>query len=282
MDPARLKKISRRTILGALGVGVPSTIWAAAIEPNLLSITRKEIKLPQWPPALDGFKVAQITDIHYRPESDEVLVSKITRALKDEVPDLIALTGDFVIDHPSVLSGLFSSLRDLTAHHGIIASPGNHDRWHCQPTQLKREIEAVGFTYLQNEGTHITIKGEKVFVNGLDSIWGGNPAPAKAWRGHHGDTPVISLVHEPDPFDDLRKNHRIDLQLSGHTHGGQCRVPLVGYPPVKVRYGRKYVYGHFEEDGSHLWVGRGIGTVGYRVRFACTPELAILTLRSSS
>lgn len=72
------------------------------------------------------------------------------------------------------------------------------------------------------------------------------------------------------------------LQVSGHTHGGQCRLPLLGYAPVKVRYGRKYVYGGFSRGDSRLFVTRGIGTTGLRVRFACPPELAVLTLRGSS
>jgi predicted MPP superfamily phosphohydrolase len=90
-----------------------------------------------------------------------------------------------------------------------------------------------------------------------------------------------AFVLEPDYFDDLRARRPIALQLSGHTHGGQCRVPLVGYAPRKVDFGRIYIDGHHARDGSNLFVTRGIGTVGLRVRFACPPQLAILTLRSA-
>ena len=261
-------------------MGVPSSVWAAAIEPNLLSITRKDLTLPRWPKALDGFRVAQLTDIHFRPGTDDGLLEKIQKALKKETVDLIVLTGDFVTNERNVLPELFRKLKGLQANHGIIASPGNHDRWHLSGATIRKHVQAAGFDYLQNKGTMLSIKGEN--VNGLDSIWGGHPIASQAWAGHRGDAPVISLVHEPDPFDDLRANQRVDLQFSGHTHGGQCRVPLIGYAPVKVKYGRKYIYGHYKKDDSHLWVSRGIGTVGTRVRFACTPELAILTLRSSS
>ena len=136
-------------------------------------------------------------------------------------------------------------------------------------------------TFLSNAGTNLHIKGENIFVNGLDSIWGGRPNPTRAWRGHQKGTPVLALVHEPDPFDELHQSHPLDLQLSGHTHGGQCRVPILGYVPVKVKFGRKFIYGHFQKADSQLFVGRGIGTVGLRVRFACAPEIAILTLRSA-
>jgi len=276
-----LKRITRRSALGVLGIGIPSGIWAAGIEPNLLSTTHKELNLPNWPKALDGFRLAQLTDIHYRPGKDDALIAKIHLALEQEKPDLITLTGDFVIDDPSSLPELFRELKGLSAPQGIIASPGNHDRWHCSTYQLRKEIEGIGASYLQNQSTKLHIKGENIFINGLDSIWGGRPNTAKAWKGHQKNEAVISLVHEPDPFDDLHREQAIDLQLSGHTHGGQCRVPLIGYAPISVKYGRKFTYGHFQKGRSQLFVGRGIGTVGFRVRFACSPELVILTLRSS-
>lgn len=278
----RPKVITRRSILGTLGIGIPCGTWAAAIEPNILSITRKEINLPRWPKALDGFRLAQLTDIHFRPDDDEKLLKKIGKALKEEDVDLLALTGDYVIEDGSVMPALCRHLQDFPAKHGIVACPGNHDRWHVPNHRLKDSLETAGVNYLRNAGTTLNIKGEKIFINGLDSIWAGHPSSAHAWAGHRGDTPVISLVHEPDPFDDLRSQCRVDLQLSGHTHGGQCRVPLIGYAPIKVKYGRNYLYGHYQKEDSQLWVGRGSGTVGPRVRFACSPELAILTLRSSS
>ena len=89
-------------------------------------------------------------------------------------------------------------------------------------------------------------------------------------------------MHEPDVFDQLIKTNHVSLQLSGHTHGGQCRVPLLGYAPVKVKYGRKYIYGAYEKGDSRLFVSRGLGTVGTPVRFACIPEVAILTLKAGT
>ncbi|MFT6180688.1 MAG: putative MPP superfamily phosphohydrolase [Akkermansiaceae bacterium] len=276
-----LKRITRRSTLGVLGIGIPSGIWAAGIEPNLLSITRKELTLPRWPKALDGFRVAQLTDIHFRPGTDDGMIAKLHEALGEEKPDLITLTGDFVINDPSSLPELCRELKGISAPHGVIASPGNHDRWHCSTFNLRKEIEGTGMTYLQNQSTKLHIKGENIFVNGLDSIWGGQPLPGRAWQGHKKDEPVIALVHEPDPFDELHLSRPLDLQLSGHTHGGQCRVPFFNYAPAKVKFGRKFIYGHFQKGDAQLFVGRGLGTVGIRVRFACPPELVILTLRSS-
>jgi predicted MPP superfamily phosphohydrolase len=275
------KRITRRSALGLLGIGIPSGAWAAAIEPSLLSVTRREISLPHWPKALDGFRIAQLTDLHYRPGTDDTLIARLHKALKEEKPDLIAISGDFVIDDPSSLAECLRALKGLSAPHGIFASPGNHDCWHFTPSQLKRHIEGAGIAYLENQGTRISIKGESVFLNGLDSFWGGHPDAARAWKGHLKNTPVLSLVHEPDPFEELHRTKPLDLQLSGHTHGGQCWVPLLNYAPIKVQFGRNFTYGEFHRGPSRLFVGRGLGTVGIRVRFACAPELVILTLRSS-
>lgn len=275
----RVKKYTRRTILAS---GIPSFAWAFGIEPDLLSITEQDIHLPDWPSALDRFRIAHLTDLHYRPDSDEEVTEKLVAAVNAAEPDLILITGDFVIADPSSLPELCRHLKKLTAKHGIIASPGNHDRWHCSEAFLRSELKKAGIAYLQNDNTTISIKGERIYLPGLDSIWGGELDPSRTWKNHRSGDPVIALMHEPDVFDHLRENHPLSLQLSGHTHGGQCRVPFIGYSPAKVKYGRNYIYGHFEKANSQLWVGRGIGTVGLRVRFSCQPELTLLSLRSSS
>lgn len=276
-----LQKLTRRSAISLAGIGIPTVLWATEIEPDLLSVTRKNLILPRWPKSLDGFRIAQITDVHYRPNTDDELAAKIRKALEVEKPDIITITGDFVINDPSSLSEFTRGFKGISAKHGIFASPGNHDRWYCTVSNIKKELEGIGISYLQNNGSNVSIKGENIFINGLDSVWGGIPAPNRAWNGHQKDTPVISLVHEPDFFDDLRSAKPLDLQLSGHTHGGQCRIPFLDYTPVKVKFGEKYVYGHFKKERSQLFVGRGIGTVGYRIRFACKPELVILTLYST-
>lgn len=278
----RVKKLTRRASLGLLGAGIPSATWALGIEPDLLSITQKDLYLKDWPNALDGFRIAHLTDLHYRPGSDEEVTEKLIAAVHTAEPDLILITGDFVIKDPSSLPELCRHLKRLTAKHGIIASPGNHDRWHCGDALLWTELQQAGVTYLQNNSTTISIKGERIYIPGLDSIWGGHLNVTRAWKNHRTGDPVIALMHEPDVFDHLIEDHPLTLQLSGHTHGGQCRVPLIGYAPAKVKYGRNYIYGHFEKNDAQLWVGRGVGTVGLRARFACQPELTFLSLHSSA
>lgn len=99
---------------------------------------------------------------------------------------------------------------------------------------------------------------------------------------HREKLDLIALVHEPDYFDTMTAHREIMLQLSGHSHGGQCRVPLIGYAPKTVKYGTKYVEGAFTNGSSNPFVTRGVGTTGSRVRFAYPPELAVLSLRAAS
>ncbi len=274
------KKFTRRSIITSLTVGIPGSIWASVLEPKLLTITRKELTLPQWPKALDGFRVAQLTDLHYHPKYDIALMDETIAALKKENPDLVALTGDFVNRDDTGLQVFKRYFAQLSAPQGIYVIPGNHDVWHCSAGRLRKSVEKAGLSYLENDGTTLHIKGERIFITGLDSVWGGCFDSARAWKGHQKQDPVITLAHEPDTFDELRLTRPVSLQLSGHTHGGQCRIPFVSYTLATVKYGKKYIYGAFEKNDSQLWVSRGLGTGSLRIRFACPPELAILTLRS--
>lgn len=253
--------------------------YARYIEPALLSVTRKTIELPRLPAALDGLVVAQLTDIHYKPGEQDQLIDKAISVINAEKPDLITLTGDYINDSVDVFSPLMDSLARLQARHGIYAVMGNHDGWQASPAHYRGGFRKAGIDFLCNQGTCVTIKGEKLFILGTDSVWSGSIDAPACYRGHN-EEPVLALVHEPDVFDVLNSAFPVDLQLSGHTHGGQCQVPLLGYAPVRVKYGRNYLYGHYQRENSNIFVSRGMGTVNANVRFACTPEIALLTLRA--
>lgn len=254
---------------------------AFCIEPSRLTITRRDITIPRLSLELDGLTIAHLTDFHYRPDKDHEVMEKAITATNAENVDLIALTGDYVSEDRTVLPALAEHLKNLRAKHGIFASMGNHDGWSGSSNYYKHILGRAGCDLLVNQNTKLDIAGAPLHIAATDFVWAGKPDPRATLKGIPNDAPVISLVHEPDYFDTMRTVRDIDLQLSGHTHGGQCRVPLIGYAPVKVRYGENYTYGHYSEGRSQLFVSRGVGTTGIRVRFACPPELAILTLRCS-
>lgn len=249
------------------------------IEPARLSITRRDIHLANLPAELDGFTIAQLTDFHYKPDDDHALIEKAVIAANAENVDLIALTGDYVDTNKAVIVPLLEHLQKLQSQYGMVATMGNHDGWIGPGKYYKGLFEKIGCSFLINQNTKIDIAGTPLHIAGTDYVWNGNPDPVSTLKGIPTDAPVIALVHEPDYFDTMRSMRAIDLQLSGHTHGGQCRVPLIGYAPRKVSYGRNYLYDLYSKDDSQLFVSRGVGTSAIRVRFACPPELAILTLR---
>lgn len=281
-----LSAISRRRALkviaaGALG-GSACLADGFLIEPDWLSLTREEVACAKLPPGLDGLRIALLADFHFRPGSDESLLDSVVRAVAAEKPDLIALCGDYMNGDPRVVEPLVERLGEMSAPHGVFAVMGNHDGWTGNPDIIRRQFEKAGIAFLINQHSLISLRGESLAVAGTDFVWRGKPDAAKTLAGISTGTPILALVHEPDYFDTMAAQRDITLQLSGHTHGGQCRVPLVGYIPRKVSYGRNYHYGTYSRGNSRLFVTRGVGTTGIRVRFACPPELAVLTLRATA
>lgn len=286
MKPLASGLLNRRNFLRMLAVSAVGGAAAGAnaflIEPNRLSVTRTELVRRNLPAGLDGLRIGLMADFHFFPEKDGTLIEKAVARVNQEDLDLLLLAGDYVTRRRELLVPLVELLEKARVRHGVYAVMGNHDGWHAGRDFTRRVFERAEISFLINQHSQISLRGESLVVAGTDFVWLGKPDPDAALRGVGSETPVVALVHEPDYFDEMRARRDILLQVSGHTHGGQCRVPWIGYAPVKVKYGDKYIYGYRAEGDSALFVTRGVGTVGYRVRFACPPELAILTLRTGS
>ncbi len=275
-----LGALSRRRALRLLVGGTAAAFTDAfLIEPRLLWVNREDIRCRNLPPGLDGLRVGVLADFHFRPEEDAALLEKVASRVNAENLDLLALAGDYVTHGSEVLPPLLEQLGRIRTRHGVFAVMGNHDGWHAGRDPVRRVFEKAGISFLINGNSQLRIRGETLAVAGTDFVWLGKPDPAATLKGIAASTPVLALVHEPDYFDVMAARRDLLLQVSGHTHGGQCRVPLAGYAPVKVDHGRKYIKGSIARGGSNLFVTSGVGTVGLRVRFACPPELAVLTLR---
>ncbi len=279
--PTRRRILKTFSLLGLGGLGCIAD--AFLIEPELSFVTEKTITLDPKFAHLDGLRIVQLTDIHYHPTEDESLIDKIIEKTNALNADLILLTGDFLEGSERTIPNIAGKLGKLRAKFGVLASMGNHDIWHTSIYTLRDEFKKYEIPVLCNQHTRIALpNGGDLIVGALDSAWGGSPSIDQMTRGLQKNDSLLSMVHEPDLFDQVCKQSPTFLQLSGHTHGGQCRVPLIGYAPTTVKYGKKYVYGHFSQERSQLFVSRGIGTTGLRVRFACPPEIALFTLRSSA
>ncbi|MGB1249769.1 MAG: metallophosphoesterase [Candidatus Promineifilaceae bacterium] len=268
------------TVLTSASVALYS--YFRHVEPNQLVIERVEIPVPDLPPEMSGFTIAQLSDIHYLPHTKMPLVKRAIAKTNALNPDLIVLTGDFISKKVDPLFELVEALAELKAPHGVLAILGNHDTSLWKPHV--REIMRYAFAHhsiplLVNQ--HVTLSNGLV-IAGLDEIHHGRPNLKRTLEGVPEDAPVVVLMHQPDVADFVARNPQAILQLSGHTHGGQMRIP--GIRPIYLpHFGQKYIQGLHRIDNLWLYVNRGIGLSRMGpLRINCPPEITLLTLKATS
>ncbi|HEY4602355.1 MAG TPA: metallophosphoesterase [Cerasibacillus sp.] len=263
-----------------IGLGSGSYYYARHIEPNRLHIQHETITSHKIPPAFNQFKIVQFSDthigFHYTTEQFSKLIDKINQLQ----PDLIVFTGDFV-DRPhqfhwnNELNGL---LKSLVAPYGKYWIYGNHDHGGYGTDILKKFMKDADFHLLQNTHTRINHNQEEIILAGIDDAILGKPDIDGALKNNDSNLFTILLAHEPD-LAKYAKHYSVDVQLSGHSHGGQVRLPFFGhlYTPI---YAKKYTEGRYQvTDDFTLFVNRGIGTTRLPFRFLCTPEIHVYQLK---
>jgi len=269
--------ITRRTVLKALAATAAGAFAGAGAygyfdERHQLVITRADIRVPVLPRALDGLRIGFLTDVHCSRWMSPDDVRHAALLLRNERPDLIVLGGDYVTwgDRTHVQPSA-EALSVLSAPHGVFGILGNHDDDRDMPAALT----ARHITVLKDARTRLTIKGEVVDLVGI-RFWTKRLADiAMLTRGAARN--VILLAHDPRRLTEAAAL-RIPLVLSGHTHGGQVVLPLIG-PVAAQKF--PVVAGVGARDNTMMFVSRGIGTVYVPVRINCKPEIAVLTLRSA-
>lgn len=193
------RNILRLMVAGAAG-SVANGFW---IEPDSLSITRQDVSCKKLPPGLDGLRIGLIADLHYRPVEDAGLLEKVVARIQQEKPDIIALAGDYISADPGVITPMLECLGNMNATQGIFAVMGSHDGWAGNAAVIRRQFEKAGITFLINQHSLLSIRGESLAVAGTDFVWLGRPDPVKTMRGIPKNTPILALVHEPDYFDTM-------------------------------------------------------------------------------
>lgn len=276
----------KRTLGSLLTAGLFSTgsyFYAREIEPKLISLSHFNIVSPKVPSSFQNFKILQFSDIHAGFHYDLSQVERLVHRINEEKPDLIVFTGD-LIDQPMTFSGghkLSSLLKTLQAPYGKFWVFGNHDHGGYGTETVMEIMEGANFTLLKNESYFVEKNDEKILLLGIDDALLGKPKLKQAIpKNYKGQYLSILLAHEPD-YADFSKKFPIDIQLSGHSHGGQVRLPFIGhlYTPI---YAKKYVQGKYIlRDGSFfLYVNRGLGTTRLPFRIFCKPEISIYKLQT--
>ena len=238
------------------------------------------VRVPGLPKALDGYTIAQISDIHAGALLDERVLARGLELLGLARPDLVVATGDLVDSDARFAPALARALADVPTRDGVYAILGNHD-YYGGYERVWNAMVAARVRMLVNEGVPIRAKdGGGFALLGVDDAWaprrgGAGPDLEAAIRSlPPGDAPRVLLSHQPDTVD--RFAGRVALQLSGHTHGGQYNP---GFSPANMVM--PYVAGRYDVGGTTLYVNRGLGTTGIPARVGAPPEISKIVLVSA-
>lgn len=268
-------------ILKAVGAGVA---YAAVVEPALLETTQIEIPVRGLPRSLDGYTILHLTDLHYNVTAGVSFLRRVVQKSNALDADMVALTGDFIAKNPRNLDRCFSLLSDLRAPDGCWVVRGNHD-YKASLKDMQRACRDAGMRLLENE--HAIIRphrtratgapAEALTIAGVGDIWEGLCLPGRALQGAPPDNPTVLLSHNPQVVKVLPPSSRVDLVLSGHTHGGQVR-PL-GRPLRFLSDGStQFVSGLVPHEAAPVYISRGVGTSSLRLRWNCRPEIVLVRL----
>jgi len=280
-----MKKLHLKNITIALFSTALSILFIIGvfIIPDELVVHKLTLQLNHWEKKHDNLKVAVISDIHAgSPFIGVKKLEKIVELINKEKPDLILLPGDFLAQgvigcqfiKPEITAHILSGLR---YKYPITAVLGNHDiRYNRKRVVAALEKEKI--TVLYNSSEKIMINGKPVWIAGIDDLTRGYPDIEKALSKIPDKSPILLLSHNPDAFPFVPK--RVSLTVSGHTHGGQVKFPVVGSLVVPSIHKQRYAYGHVHENNKDLFVSSGIGTSILPIRFGVRPEIVILTLKS--
>jgi len=255
--------------------GAAREVIARSLTQNRV-ITRPRIRLARGGRDLHGLRLAFLSDVHVGNYLDEADWLGICELVAREAPDVVCLGGDLVNVAEEEALLLRKGLELLEPGLGIYAVPGNHE-YHAapEPTLWRAVLEQSGVEILTNRGRRIARGESRLWLCGVDDLLRGEPRLEAALEGRADDEPVVLLSHHPDVFAESAPH--VDLQLSGHTHGGQ--VVIRGRTPLRhTRHG--WWAGHFRRDGAQLYVGRGVGTSFLPIRIGAPAEIAILELET--
>ncbi|WP_084965960.1 metallophosphoesterase [Thermoactinospora rubra] len=258
--------------LGTVGYGVRTALGDPVVEPVA-------VRLPRLDPRLSGLRFAVVSDIHLGPITGVAHTERIVRMINETKPDVVAIVGDLVDGTVAELGAMARPLRHLESRYGAYFVTGNHEYYTANgPDEWIEELDQLGVRSLRNSRVEIAHNGAVLDLAGVNDVNGAQagdgPDFAKALGGRDRTRSTVLLAHQPIQVREAAR-HGVDLQLSGHTHGGQM-APFNLLVPLQ----QPVVSGLATVDGVQVYVTRGAGFWGPPVRVGAPPEITLLELRS--
>lgn len=278
-------RLTRRAFLKAAAqVAVSTTLlstsslaYAREIEPTWVDITHLRLVLPRLAPAFTGYRLVQISDLHADEWMTRERLAETVALVNQQAPDLVAITGDFVTRRAErYAADLNYALSRLQSRDGTVAVLGNHDHW-SNPRIIRQVLQQSGIADVSNSVHTLQRGGAELHMAGVDDVWEEQARLDFVLDRLPATGAAILLAHEPDFADQSAATGRFDLQLSGHSHGGQVALPLLG-PPIVPHLAEKYPSGLYQVGTMWQYTNRGLGMARPRVRFNCRPEITVVTL----
>ena len=255
-------------------------IYGSKIEPNWIEVVSINLTIPNLGSAFNNFKIVQISDIHSNYFLPESRLNKIVKLINQQESDAIAITGDFITKGRRFNDRfLISKLSQLEAKVGIVSVFGNHDHWKSKINRLKQILVQSQIYNLDNQVYLVERGTQQLALAGIDDPYWGEPDLQQVITQLPFDVPAILLVHEPDYIEKSALTHRFALQLSGHSHGGQIKIPFLD-PLILPKGGKKYFAGLNQVEDTIAYTNRGLGMTSLPFRFGSRPEITVFTLHN--
>lgn len=248
------------------------------LESKLVEYKKIEIKNNQIPKSFDNFKIIFISDFHKRIYLEPNKIKKIVEKINKENPDMVLLGGDYINQNKKDVV-VFSELKNINSKHGVYGVYGNHDIWIGEDL-LKQYFKENNINDLNNNSYWVEKNGEKIKIGGVGDLWKSDQDLLKTTNDLDQKDYSILISHNPDYIEEIKSEDKIDLILSGHTHGGQITFFGLFAPLNPSKY--KYLKGLYKFENKEMYITRGVGeSFHLPFRFFARPEITEIILKSN-
>jgi predicted MPP superfamily phosphohydrolase len=260
------------------GIAFVLAVYAVLIEPNRLILRKRTVWFPNLPEKLNGLTIIHLSDLHHR--HGQRRARRVLKVVNGLEPDLICFSGD-VVEHPKHGPRSVHLFEKLSSKLGTFISPGNHDHGLIYDYDISKNMEGyrkAGAVVLINENSKMTYNDTDFYMIGVDDPQTAYDNIHQAMEGVPDEAFSIMLAHSPCMYEYARE-HRVDFVLSGHTHGGQVRIPFLGAPYLNLRCKLRLDKGIFHIGNLTVHVSPGLSWVSWPIRFGVPAEITHITLQ---